>query len=50
MDPMRFLRSRDPLERNLMLAIARDARVLQRKDDDERATQISNAIMKGLGG
>jgi len=46
---VKFLNTTDPFERSILQALARDTREIQRRHDNERATQISNAVMKGLG-
>jgi len=48
MDPMAFLKTRDPLKRELMQRIAIAARELQRKLDQERAILHANEIVKIL--
>jgi len=47
---MRFLEEKDNFVRHLMIAIANDAREHQRQHDEQRASQIANAVGKMLGG
>lgn len=50
MDPMRYLKSRDPLEIAIMAHIARKYAEFASKRDEARAVKIANAVGKMLGG
>jgi hypothetical protein len=47
-DPIAFLRTKDPLERGVMQAVAHAAHELDRRRDRERAELIGSEVIKRL--
>jgi len=50
MDPIRFLRTKDPFERQVMWTIARAAQEIRRIEQQNLAVLIQHGISKLLGG
>lgn len=46
LDPMRFLETRDPFERNLMATLAGEIAKARRKLDQNLAVEIANQVGK----
>ena len=50
MDPLRYVSTKDPLERELMEEISDRVAERQEDRDENLAMRIANHVMKGLGG
>jgi hypothetical protein len=50
MDPVKFLTTKDDTLRVAMLAVAKRTDLLDKELGERRATQIANAVIKGLSG
>jgi hypothetical protein len=47
---MKFLKTKSQRERDDIQILSVAARAVQREHDQERAIQVANQVMKGLGG